>query len=105
MPRSARLSVDFARRWRMAENEMQVNRAVLLAFFGGAALGAVTAILAAPKSGRELCEDVIGFADTARLRLDAFEARAIALIDQGEAALDDVSGRGKKVLEKAKEFL
>ena len=74
----------------MADDRGSSSSAVLLAFLGGAALGAVAALLLAPQTGRESREQLRGYARRA------------------EGDLRDLAGRAGDVLEEVvegKEFV
>ncbi len=76
-------------------DERGSSAAVLLAFLGGAALGAVAALLLAPQSGRETREQLRGYARRAE---DNFRD----LAGQAGDVLEDVMHEGKEFLESKK---
>ena len=59
------------------------NTKLLLAFLGGAAVGAVIGILVAPESGSEFRKD---FREKAKDLADAILAKAEEIVDEAEAA-------------------
>ncbi|MBD0306523.1 MAG: YtxH domain-containing protein [Nitrospiraceae bacterium] len=79
-------------------DERGSSAAVLLAFLGGAALGAVAALLLAPQSGRESREQLRGYARRAEENL-----RDVA--GQAGEALGAVLDHGKEFVESKKSVL
>ena len=79
-------------------DERGSSAAVLLAFLGGAALGAVAALLLAPQSGRESREQLRGYARRAEDNLRDMADRA------GEA-FEEVVDQGKEFVEAKKSVL
>jgi len=76
----------------MSDDRGTSGTALLLAFLAGAAAGAVVALLAAPKSGREMRETIGGWARDGRARDAASRAARAA-----RRAFDDmVSGAEPK---------
>ncbi len=79
-------------------DERGSSAAVLLAFLGGAALGAVAALLLAPQSGRESREQLRGYARRA-------EDNLRDLAGQAGDALEEVLDHGKQFVETKKSVL
>lgn len=74
----------------------------LVGFFVGAAMGAMGALLLAPKSGRELRDSLVD--EGKRLRERALdEGRRVR--ERSEEFAEDVRGRGTAAYEKAREGL
>jgi gas vesicle protein len=79
-------------------DERGSSAAVLLAFVSGAALGAVAALLLAPRSGRESRDQLRGYARQAEDNLRDLAGRA------GEA-FEEVVDQGKEFVEAKKSVL
>jgi gas vesicle protein len=79
-------------------NERGSSAAVLLAFLGGAAVGAMGALLLAPQSGRESREQL-------RLYTRRAEDSLRDLAGQAGEALEEVIEEGKEFVEKKKSVL
>ena len=82
----------------MADNQGSSSAGVLLAFLGGAALGAVAALLLAPQAGRESREQLRGYARRAEGNLCDLAGRA------GEV-FEDVLDEGKEFVDSKKAVL
>ena len=82
----------------MADDRGSSSSAVLLAFLGGAALGAVAALLLAPQTGRESREQLRGYARRAEGDLQDLAGRA-------GAALEEVVEEGKEFVDSKKAVL
>jgi gas vesicle protein len=72
----------------------------LVGFFVGTAIGAMAALLLAPKTGKELRETLAG--EGKRLRDRATE-EGRRLRDRSEEVLSDVRGRGEAAYQKGRE--
>jgi gas vesicle protein len=79
-------------------DERESSAAVLLAFIGGAALGAVGALLLAPQTGRESREQLRGYARRA-------EDNLRDLAGQAGKALEGVVKEGKEYVENQQSVL
>lgn len=82
----------------MADDRGSSAATVILAFVSGAALGAVTALLLAPQSGRESREQLRGYARRA-------EENLRGLADQAGETFEEVVGQGKEFVESKKSML
>lgn len=82
----------------MADDRGSSSAAVVLAFLGGAALGAVAALLLAPQTGRESREQLRGYARRAEGHLQDLAGRA------GEA-LEEVVEEGTEFVDSKKAVL
>lgn len=79
-------------------DERGSTAAVLLAFLGGAALGAVAGLLLAPQSGRESREQLRGYARRA-------EGSLRDLAGQAGEVVEEVIDQGKEFVETKKSVL
>ena len=82
----------------MADDRGSSSAGVLLAFLGGAAIGAVAALLLAPQTGRESREQMRGYARRAEGNLRDLAGRA------GEV-FEEVVGDGKEFVDSKKSVL
>ena len=82
----------------MADDRGSSPAGVLLAFLGGAATGAVAALLLAPQAGRESREQLRGYAHRAEGNLRDLAGRA------GET-FEEVVGEGKEFVDSKKSIL
>lgn len=82
----------------MADDRGSSAATVMLAFLGGAAVGAVAALLLAPQSGRESREQLRGYARRAEDNLRDLASRA------GDA-VDEVVEEGKEFVDSKKAVL
>ena len=82
----------------MADDRGSSSAGVLLAFLGGAAIGAVVALLLAPQAGRESREQLRGYARRAEGNLRDLAGRA------GET-FEEVVGEGKEFVDSKKSVL
>jgi gas vesicle protein len=72
----------------------------LVGFFVGAAMGAMAALLLAPKSGKELRETL---ADEGRRLRDRAQDEGRRFRERSEEAIGDVRNRGEAALQKTRE--
>lgn len=76
----------------MADDRGSSAATVMLAFLGGAAIGAVAALLLAPQTGRESREQLRGYARRAEDNLRDLASRAgdavEAVVDEGKEFVD-----------------
>ena len=83
----------------MADNDKGLNAStVFLAFLAGAAVGSGLALLAAPKTGRELREKISGLTDEAVSKIKDYASEAQTRIN---ASLEE----GKDLLKEKKSIL
>jgi len=82
----------------MADDRGSSSAGVLLAFLSGAALGAVTALLLTPQTGRESREQLRGSARRA-------EGNLRDLAGQAGEAFEEVVGEGKEFVDSKKSVL
>ena len=97
----------------MAEEKSGLPRGLLIGFIAGAVAGAITALLYAPKSGKELRSDLKQKAND--LKRDAGEyakaarAKAIDLINKGKSrtdhAMSEFSEQAEHILDDADKVL
>jgi len=101
----------------MAHDDGELTKGLLLGFIAGSVIGAVTALLLAPKSGKELRVDIKKKTDelkgAAQNQLLKAKARAEELVSEGKKRSEEVISAAKrragdlisdaeKVLEQAK---
>ncbi len=72
----------------MADERGSSAATVMLAFLGGAAIGAVSALLLAPQSGRESREQLRGYARRAEDNLRDLASRAGDAVEEGKEFVD-----------------
>jgi gas vesicle protein len=82
----------------MADEQGPSSAAVLLGFLSGAALGAVAALLLAPRPGRESRDMLRGYAKRA-------EDRLRDLVDEAGHQIEEVVEQGRDYLESKKSVL
>lgn len=82
----------------MADEQGPTSAAVLLGFLSGAALGAVAALLLAPRPGRESRDMLRGYAKRA-------EDRLRDLVDEAGHQIEEVVEQGRDYLESKKSVL
>jgi gas vesicle protein len=82
----------------MADEQAPSSAAVLLGFLSGAALGAVAALLLAPRPGRESRDMLRGYAKRA-------EDRLRDLVGEAGHQIEDVVEQGRDYLESKKSVL
>jgi gas vesicle protein len=77
----------------MSREENNLSKGILIGFLAGGAIGAILALLYAPKSGRELREDI-------RHKTDEYMDDAEKFIADAKNKAKDVINEGKKKSEK-----
>ncbi len=85
----------------MAHEEDGFAKGLFLGFIAGSAIGAVTALLFAPKSGEDLRKDLQAksnqLRDTAQAQLRQAREKAEQLVNEGKKRSDDIVGQAKEL--------
>jgi len=77
-------------------------RDVILAFFGGVVVGAVTALLLAPQSGKETREDIKNFVTEAE---DKIRRKYDEIVEEGKKQIDKIKDKAHTIVEEGKRVL
>ncbi|MCL5266537.1 MAG: YtxH domain-containing protein [Bacteroidetes bacterium] len=85
----------------MAHEEDGFAKGLFLGFIAGSAIGAVTALLLAPKSGEDLRKDIqkksTQLKETAQAQLRQARAKAEQLVNEGKKRSDEIVGQAKQL--------
>jgi gas vesicle protein len=83
----------------VAHDENGLTKGLLLGFIAGSAIGAVTALLLAPKSGKELRKDIKQKTDelreTAQTQLQQAREKANELLNEGKKRSEEMISKAK----------